>query len=99
MKAKERGCIITLLFFWLESQELAIERVKTRVSEGGHNIPEETIRRRYIAGLKNLFEIYVPICNTTLVFNNSDNNEELVCKINDEKEEIHNDSLFLKIKG
>ena len=51
LKAKERGYIVTLLFFWLENQELAIERVKTRVSEGGHNIPEKTIRRRYLAGL------------------------------------------------
>ena len=98
LKAKERGYIITLIFFWLENQELAIERVKTRVSEGGHNIPEETIRRRYLAGLKNLFEIYIPICDTTLVFNNSDNNEELIYKVNLGKEDIYNYNLFLKIK-
>lgn len=39
--AKRKGYQITLLFFWLNDVDLAIERVKTRVTEGGHNIPEE----------------------------------------------------------
>jgi predicted ABC-type ATPase len=45
-QAQSKGYEVTLLFFWLNSEELAISRVKQRVSEGGHNIPEETIRRR-----------------------------------------------------
>lgn len=98
LKAKQNGYLVTLLFFWLENEELAIERVKTRVSEGGHNIPEETIRRRYVGGLKNLFEIYIPICDTVLIFNNSDNNEELIYKMSENTEMIFNTSLFSKIK-
>ena len=58
-EAQLNGYFVTLLFFWLDSVELAIERVKTRVSQGGHNIPEEIIRRRYISGLKNLSNIYI----------------------------------------
>ena len=46
LKAKEQGYTITLLFFWLNNIELAKERVKTRVKEGGHNIPEDVIERR-----------------------------------------------------
>ena len=57
-KAKVQGYQTTLVFFWLDTVELAIERVKTRVLEGGHNIPREVIIRRYYAGLKNLFELY-----------------------------------------
>ena len=49
--AKEKGYTINLLYFWLNDVNLAIERVKTRVSEGGHSIPEETIRRRYFREL------------------------------------------------
>ncbi|WMJ72217.1 zeta toxin family protein [Cytophagaceae bacterium ABcell3] len=49
-RAKESGYEVTLLYFWLNSQELAIERVKERVREGGHNIPEQVIRRRYNKG-------------------------------------------------
>ena len=47
LEAKAKGFTVTLLFFWLQSTELAIERVKTRVSEGGHHIDEDIIRRRY----------------------------------------------------
>lgn len=57
--AQKRGFTVTLLFFWLESIELAKERVKTRVREGGHNIPEDIIERRYFNGIANLFEIYL----------------------------------------
>ena len=62
-RAKEREYEITLLFLWLNSPELAMTRVKTRVKEGGHNIPAEVIERRYYTGLKNLFHLYIPIVN------------------------------------
>ncbi|MGH9946948.1 MAG: AAA family ATPase [Pyrinomonadaceae bacterium] len=52
---------LSLIFLWLESADLAIARVKERVRMGGHNIPDETIRRRYDRGLKNLFELYLPV--------------------------------------
>jgi predicted ABC-type ATPase len=58
-QAKEKGYRVTLLFFWLQNIDLAIERVKTRVIEGGHNIETEIIKRRYVNGIKNLFEIYL----------------------------------------
>jgi predicted ABC-type ATPase len=60
-QAKLNGYKVTLLYFWLESIDLAKERVRNRVQEGGHNIPEHVIERRYISGLKNLFNIYLPI--------------------------------------
>lgn len=59
----EKGYRVSLIFLWLDSVDLAIERVRERVRLGGHNIPEETIRRRYDRGLKNLFELYIPIAN------------------------------------
>jgi len=51
---KDLGYSVKLWFIALSSPELAISRVKERVAQGGHNIPEEVIRRRYSAGLKNL---------------------------------------------
>jgi predicted ABC-type ATPase len=51
---KNLGYIIKLWFIALSSPELAISRVAERVVQGGHNIPEEVIRRRYKAGLENL---------------------------------------------
>ena len=60
-----------LIFLWLPSPEAAIARVADRVSRGGHNVPEETIRRRYFLGLRNLFRIYLPLVDTWTVFDNS----------------------------
>jgi predicted ABC-type ATPase len=56
---KEKGYTVTLLFFWLQNVELAKERVKIRVMEGGHNIAPEVIERRYLRGIQNLFDIYL----------------------------------------
>jgi predicted ABC-type ATPase len=70
-EAKEKGYIVNLLFFWLESKDLAKERVKTRVAEGGHNIDETTIERRYDRGIQNLFDIYLPIVDGALIFDNT----------------------------
>src|ERR1700744_2842045 len=52
--ARGMGYKVTLLFIWLDSPETAIQRVADRVAEGGHNIPEGTIRRRYSRGISNL---------------------------------------------
>ncbi len=78
IEAKEKGYRVTLLFFWLQNIELAKERVKTRVSEGGHNIQPEIIERRYIRGIENLFDIYLPIVDGTLIFDNSEGKHELL---------------------
>lgn len=77
-EAKEKGYRVTLLFFWLQNIELAKERVKTRVSEGGHNIEPEVIERRYIKGIKNLFNIYLPIVDGAFIFDNSEAQHELL---------------------
>jgi predicted ABC-type ATPase len=71
---------VTLVFFSLDSIELAIDRVKTRVLEGGHNIPADVIARRYQNGLKNLFEIYSEIVDNLTIFNNSNGEPELIAE-------------------
>ena len=71
-KAKIKGYAITLLFLSLDSVELAISRVVMRVKEGGHNIPKDVIERRFTKGLKNFFNLYVPIVDRWLLINNSE---------------------------
>jgi len=66
--AQAIGYHVTLIYFWLSSPEMAITRVKKRVEEGGHHIETEVIRRRYTRGLQNLFSIYLPLANETLIF-------------------------------
>ncbi|MBR1869090.1 MAG: zeta toxin family protein [Bacteroidales bacterium] len=69
--AHERGYSVTLLYFWLNSPELAIQRVRNRVSEGGHNIPEPVIRRRYVMGLQYFFDTYRDLCERWVLADNS----------------------------
>jgi predicted ABC-type ATPase len=69
-EARAMGYTITLLYFWLSTPYVAVERVKYRVRLGGHFIPEETILRRYQGGLHNFFRIYQPICDTWAMINN-----------------------------
>ncbi|HEY4151421.1 MAG TPA: zeta toxin family protein, partial [Chitinophagaceae bacterium] len=68
--AQQIGYTITLLFIWLDSPETAIQRVADRVAEGGHNIPEDVIKRRYYRGIFNLMNLYMPICDRWIIVNN-----------------------------
>lgn len=97
--AKHNGYIVTLLFFWLKNVELAKERVKIRVSEGGHNIEPEVIERRYKNGIKNLFNIYLPIVDGALIFDNSEGQHELLAqKTIDGKLTIIDEQKFIELK-
>ena len=66
-----RGYSFHLIYLWLPSVELAIERVAARVRAGGHNIPHETIVRRYEAGRRNFSQLYRPLADTWQVYDNS----------------------------
>ena len=98
--AKERGYYVTLIFFWLESVELAKNRVTKRVAEGGHNIEEVVIERRYKNGIKNLFHLYEKHVDYLLIYDNSNANAQLVAEkeLNSEFQ-IHQLVKFQTIKG
>ncbi len=79
--------------------ELAIDRVATRVKEGGHNIPEDVIVRRYKGGIRNLFKIYLPIVDELLIFDNTQNVPKIVAgKKQNEDLDIFDNIMFTKLK-
>jgi len=78
--AKALGYNVTLLFFWLQNTELAKERVKIRVLEGGHNVEASIIERRYIRGIVNLFEIFIPLADEVMIFDNSEGPPVLIAE-------------------
>lgn len=98
ISAKMKGYEIRLVYFWLNSIDLAIERVGIRVSEGGHNIDNEVIKRRYVRGIRNLFEIYLPIVDKAIIFDNSFGTPEMVYQKTSGSETILNPSKFNEIK-
>lgn len=100
IKAKENGYVVTLLFFWLQNIELAKERVRIRVQEGGHNIEPKVIERRYKNGITNLFKIYLPIVDGAFIFDNSQGKHQLLAiKTVDGNLSILDDNKFKMLKG
>jgi predicted ABC-type ATPase len=81
-RAKLLGYKVILIFFWLETVELAKARVKARVDQGGHNIPEPVIERRYYRGLKNFFNLYKSVCHSWMLYNNSKETPIMIAKGN-----------------
>jgi predicted ABC-type ATPase len=75
---QQKGYRVCLYFLWLPDAEWAVARVHNRVVQGGHSIPDETIRRRYIAGLKNLFTLYQEVVDAWWLFDNSGPEPELI---------------------
>ncbi len=77
-RAHEKGYMVHLLFFWLDSVELAKRRVAARVASGGHDISIPVIERRYKLGVKNLFEIFMKEVDIWVLYDNSQNRGERV---------------------
>ncbi len=69
---------VKLFFLSLPNPEVAISRVATRVSQGGHNIPEATIRRRFDAGLRNLENTYKGLVDQWSLYDNSGDEPRLI---------------------
>jgi predicted ABC-type ATPase len=65
------GYSVNMMFLKLDSAELAVQRVATRVSQGGHNVAESVVRRRFLKGWKNFNEIYRRIVDQWQVYNSS----------------------------
>ena len=99
-QAQEQGYSIRLLFFWLSTPELAVKRVAERVSKGGHDIPQDIIRRRYVAGINNLFKLFMPIVNYWAIFVNSETpRKKVAIGGKDSQTEIVNIELYNNIKN
>ncbi len=75
---EQSGYRIHIVYLWLETPELAVARVAERVREGGHSVPDATIRRRYLAGLRNFFKLYLPLAHFWALYDNSSDESLLV---------------------
>ncbi len=96
-QAKKLGYTVVLIFFWLESIDLAKARVSERVDKGGHNIPVDVIERRYERGLRNFISIFMDLSDSWILYNNSMELPAMVAKGNGFDIQIYNDELWKKI--
>lgn len=99
-EAHDNGFQVSLLYFWLASPELAVQRVAERKHHGGHSVPMETIVRRYKRGINNLFKIYIPIVDSWIIADNTHVPRTLIAKGGiDETTNIINPKLYESIQN
>jgi predicted ABC-type ATPase len=96
--AQRAGYQVTLLFFWLNSPELAERRVQDRVASGGHAIPVDVIYRRYERGLSNFFQLYLPIVDSWMFIDNSGDTYEIIAEGTSGSTTVTNKLLWNRIK-
>lgn len=90
----------TLLFLWLPSPQLALERVRRRVRSGGHAIPSEVVVRRYWAGLINMRARYLALADVAAIYDNSDRGRILVAsKSAGASLDVHDAKRWAMIEG
>ncbi|MEA3346527.1 MAG: zeta toxin family protein [Candidatus Auribacterota bacterium] len=86
-----------LFFLWIPSTQLALARIKDRVSEGGHNVPAEDVKRRFNRSSLNFFKLYKPLLDSWMLFNNAEIKPALIAKEKDGKMTIADKNLFSTI--
>lgn len=92
------GYSITLIFLWLPSAQHALARVKGRVARGGHGVADEIVVRRYRTGLRNLLDLYLPLADIGLIYDNSTPSRELIAEIAPAANIIHDQTRWASIQ-
>jgi len=99
---KKRGYLVHMFFLWITNVELALERIKLRVLNGGDAIPEAIVRRRFGRSLLNFLRVYRPLADSWTIFDNSGDVPRMIAFEESGKIEILDSDLFnilLKYKG
>ena len=94
---KASGFRIIIVFVWLRSEDLALERIRNRQSVGGHAVPEGDVRRRYVKSFHNMQNVYRHLADDWFFYDNSDNFAELVAFEQNGKLVVKNKRLFARI--
>jgi predicted ABC-type ATPase len=91
---KKRGYLVHIFFLWITNVELALERIKLRVQNGGHAIPEAIVRRRFGRSLPNFLRVYRPLADSWTIFDNSGDVPKMIAFEESGKIEILDSDLF-----
>ena len=98
-RAQDQGYFVTVVYLWLRSPEIAIQRVAARVEAGGHDVPPDVIRRRYYTGLQYFFDIYSPVCDKWMLVDNSDTEFNIVAEGTRKGMTVRDLDLYQQIKS
>jgi len=93
-EARSKGYFVHIFFLWIPGMSLAKERIKQRVKQGGHHVPDLDVQRRLDRSLKNFFNLYMPLADAWDIFDNSAMKPVLIAKLNEKGLQILNKSLY-----
>jgi predicted ABC-type ATPase len=91
---RKRGYLIHIFFLWISGVELALERIRLRVRNGGHHIPEDIVRRRFGRSLPNFIGFYKSLADSWAIFDNSGDVPKMIAIEESGKIEILDPDLF-----
>lgn len=95
---KNRGYQLHLFFLWIPDAELAVARIKDRVAEGGHSVPVHDVFRRFNRSIFNLFNVYLPVLDSVMLFDNAGSVPDLIAEQKNGKLVIVNNDIYRKIQ-
>jgi len=96
-KLRQDGWQIVLFFLWIPDVSFSKRRIRERVKDGGHNIPDETISRRFPRVMHNFVKIYIPLCDKIVCYDNSESEPVLVFVQDENGQKILNNEIYKKI--
>ena len=95
---RSTGYRIHMFYLWIPGPELALLRIRERVQQGGHNVPDRDVRRRYGRTLDNLFHLYRPLLDTLRVFDNSTHEPRLIFEDDDGKTTVYDATVYQEMR-
>ena len=98
-EAKSRGYSIHIFFLWISDVKLTSERIRQRVRAGGHDVPTEDVKRRFSRSLRNFKELYRPLSDVWILFNNSGEKPAVIAQGIDKDITIINTYLYQELFG
>ena len=98
-KLKNKGYKIHVFFLWIPTAKMAIERIKDRVADGGHNILDIDVKRRFLRSIRNFFMIYKQYLDSWMLFDNSGIKPEPIVRFDEQGIKIIKKDIYDKFIG
>lgn len=86
---KKSGYQLHIYYLWVHTPAVSIERIRERVKKGGHHVPTPIVQRRFPISIRYLFQYYLPLADSCLIFDNSGKFPALIAKFESARETVY----------